>query len=157
VALGAEAARIGLISMILLVVTAAFPAPPREAIGPALLFFAGGLLLTLFAIAAWPLQRYRPERSALAQLCRGLAANARKRDDASQAPPMTQALTDVENLLHGSYRSRGTAMEAFRVVAELIERIRLELLALGNLDEHSGDSRLKATLARLREYSARAL
>ena len=157
VALGTEAGRIGLISMILLVVTAAFPLPPGEAIGPALLFFGGGLLLMLFAIAAWPLQRYRPERIALAQLCRGLALDARRRGDNSRAPPMTQAVTDVENLLHGSYRSRGAAMEAFRVLAELIERVRLELLALGNLDEHCAHAELKATLQRLREYAARAL
>jgi len=157
VALGTEAGRIGLISMILLVITAAFPEPPRAAIGPSLLFFGGGLLLTLFAIAAWPLQRYRPERFALAQLCRGLALDARRSADNSQAPPMTQALTDVENLLHGSYRSRGAAMEAFRVLAEVIERIRLELLALGNLDEHCDDGQLRSTLQRLREYAARGL
>src|SRR5450755_309723 len=42
VALGPEAGRIGLTSMILLVVTASDPRPPAEAIGPALLFFAGG-------------------------------------------------------------------------------------------------------------------
>ncbi len=157
VALGTDAGRIGLISIILLVVTAAYPRAPAEAIGPAILFFGGGLLLTLFALAAWPLQRYRPERTALAQLCRGLAASARRRDDASQAPPVTQALTDVENLLHGAYRARGAAMEAFRVVAELIERIRLELLALGGLEERANDSELRSTLPRLREYAARAL
>jgi len=157
VALGVEAGRIGLISMILLVVTAAFPSSPREAIGPSLLFFGGGLLLTLFAIAAWPLQRYRPERTALARLCRGLAVDARSRGDASRAPPMTLAVGEVEDALHGSYRSRGAAMEAFRVLAELVERIRLELLALGNLDEHCSDSGLKATLQRLREYAARVL
>ena len=150
VALSPEAARIGLTSMILLVVTAAEPRNAAAAIGPALLIFAGGVLLTLFAIAAWPLQRYIPERTALANLCRGLAASARRPDDAAQAPPATQALTDVENFLHASYRARGVAMDAFRVVAELIERIRLELLALGA----SGDD---ATIARLREYAARAL
>ena len=150
VALSPEAARIGLTSMILLVVTAAEPRNAADAIGPALLIFAGGVLLTLFAIAAWPLQRYIPERTALANLCRGLAASARRPDDAAQAPPATQALTDVENFLHGSYRARGVAMDAFRVLAELIERIRLELLALGA----SGDD---ATIARLREYAARAL
>ena len=157
VALGPEPGRIGLISMILLVVTAAFPGAPQTALGPALLFFSGGLLLTLFALAAWPLRRYNPERAALAQLCRGLAASARTRDDTTQAPPMTQAVTDVENLLHGSYRSRGVALEVFRVLAELVERIRLELLALGNLDEHELHGELKATLPRLREYAARGL
>jgi uncharacterized membrane protein YccC len=128
-----------------------------DAIGPTILLFGGGLLLTLFAVAAWPLQRYRPERTAIAQLCRGLATSTRGHDDSGQAPPVTQALTDVENLLHGTYRARGAAMEVFRVLAELIERIRLELLALGGLEERVSDDELKATLRRLREYAARAL
>jgi len=157
VALGPEAGRIGLTSMILLVITASDPRPAAEAVGPALLFFGGGLLLLLFSIAAWPLQRYRPERAALGQLCRQLAASARRPDDPAQPPPVSQALTDVENLLHGLYRARGTAMEAFRVVAEIIERIRLELLALGGLQERMEDKALVATLGRLREYAARTL
>src|SRR5678816_3660492 len=81
------------------------------------------MLQMLFSIAAWPLQRYRPERTALAQLCRELAASARRRDDSSQPPPVTQALNDIENVLHGAFRARGAAMEAFRVLAEIIERI----------------------------------
>jgi len=157
VALGPEAGRIGLTSMILVVITASDPRAPADAIGPALLFFGGGLLQMLFSIAAWPLQRYRPERSALAQLCRQLAASARKRDDSSQPPPVTQALNDIENLLHGAFRARGAAMEAFRVLAEIIERIRLELLALGGLHERIEDAELNVTLSRLREYAARAL
>lgn len=157
VALGTDAGRIGLISMIVLVVTAAYPRAPAAAVGPAILFFSGGLLLTGFAVAAWPLQRYRPERAALAKFCRGLAASARRRDDSGQAPPVTQTLTDVENLLHGAYRARGAAMETFRVLAELIERIRLELLALGGLQERVHAGELKATLPRLREYAARTL
>ncbi len=157
VALGTDAGRIGLTSMILLVVTSADPRSPGEAIGPALLLFGGGALLTLFAVAAWPWQRYRPERTALAQLCRQLAASARQHDDSSQPPPVTQSLIDVENLLHGAFRARGTAMESFRVLAELIERIRLELSALGGIDERLGAGELKATLPRLREYAARTL
>ena len=157
VALGPDAGRIGLTSMILLVVTAADPRAPAQAIGPALLLFGGGALLTLFALAAWPWQRYRPERSALAQLCRDLAASVRRRVDSAQAPPVTQALTDVEKLLHGSYRARGAAMDALRVLAELIERIRLETLALDGIGERTRNTELAATLARLREYAARAL
>ncbi|HSE11473.1 MAG TPA: FUSC family protein, partial [Rudaea sp.] len=114
-------------------------------------------LLMLFSIAAWPLQRYRPERTALAQLCRQLAASARRREDSSQPPPVTQALNDIESLLHGAFRARGAAMEAFRVLAEIIERIRLELLALGGLHERIDRAELAATLSRLREYAARAL
>ncbi|MBS0570220.1 MAG: FUSC family protein [Proteobacteria bacterium] len=156
VALGPDAGRLGLISMILLVVTSADPRTPAEAAGPALLIFAGGVLLMLFAIAAWPWQRYRPERTALAQTCRQLAASARRHDDPAQAPPVTQALTDVENLLHGRDRARGVAMDAFRVLAELIERIRLELLALGNASANV-DATKRATIERLREYAARSL
>jgi uncharacterized membrane protein YccC len=174
VALGPEAGRIGLTSMILLVITASEPRALADAVGPALLFFGGGVLLMLFSIAAWPLQRYRPERTALAQLCRQLAVSARRRDDSSQPPPVTQALNDIESLLHGAFRARGAAMEAFRVLAEIIERIRLELLALGGLHERIGGgeeqprdregkvpsaeaTELDATVSRLREYAARAL
>jgi uncharacterized membrane protein YccC len=157
VALGPDAGRIGLTSMILLVVTAADPHPFDEAVARALLIGSGGLLLMLFSIAAWPLQRYRPERFALAQLCRELAGSARRKDDSSMPPPVTQALTDVENLLHGVYRARGAAMEALRILAEVIERTRLELLAIGALDERTDDTQIKSTLKRLREYAARTL
>jgi len=157
VALGPEVGRIGLTSMILLVITASEPRTPADAIGPALLFFFGGVLLLLFSIAAWPLQRYRPERTALAQLCRQLAASARRSEDSAHAPPVTQALTEIENLLHGAFRARGAAMEAFRVLAEIVERIRLELLAIGGLHERIADPQMLATLARLREYAARSL
>ena len=157
VALGRNAGRTGLTSMILLVITASDPRSPADAIGAALLIFAGGVLQMLLSIAAWPLQRYRPERTALAPLCRQLAASARRHDDPAQAPPVTQALLDVENLLHGTHRARGTTMETFRVLAGIVERIRLELLALGGLTNDRPTEALKATLARLREYAARTL
>ena len=157
VALGPEVGRIGLTSMILFVITAASPRAPADAVGPSLLFLSGGLLLTAFSLAAWPLQRYRPERYALARLCRDLAASARRNDDPTQPPPVTQALTDVENLLHGEYRARGAGMEALRVLAEVIERTRLELLALGGLNERTENAEINSTLKRLREYAARTL
>ncbi len=157
VALGPDIGRIGLTSMILFVITAASPRAPADAVGPSLLFLSGGLLLTAFSIAAWPLQRYRPERYALAQLCRDLAASARRNDDPAQPPPVTQALTDVENLLHGEYRARGAGMEALRVLAEVIERTRLELLALSGLHERTDNADINSTLKRLREYAARTL
>ena len=157
VALGPNAGRAGLTSMILLVVTAATPRDVGGSLGAGALIVAGGLLQMLFAIAAWPLQRYRPERQALADLCRQLAGSARERADHAQAPPVTQALLDVENLLHGSHRARGDVMETFRVLAGLIERIRRELLALGDLEAMIDDAGASATLARLREYAARTL
>jgi uncharacterized membrane protein YccC len=156
VALGPDAGRVGLISMILLLVTSADPRLPADAMGPALLIAAGGILLMLLAIAAWPLQRYRPERTGLAALCRQLAASARRHDDPGQALPASQPLADLETLLHGRDRARGDAMDALRVLGELLERIRLELLALGSAGEMA-DATTCAAIERLREYTARAL
>ncbi|MGH8184437.1 MAG: FUSC family membrane protein, partial [Rhodanobacteraceae bacterium] len=65
VAIDAHVTRVGLTSLILLVIMGAEPHVAREAWPAAVLIFAGGVLQTLFAIAAWPLQRYRPERLAL--------------------------------------------------------------------------------------------
>ena len=134
VALGPNAGRAGLTSMILLVVTAASPRSPATALAAALLIFAGGVLQMMLAVAAWPLQRYRPERQALAALCVQLATSARAPTDHAQAPPVTEALLDVESLLHGEHRARGEIMETFRVLAGIVERIRRELIALGDLD-----------------------
>lgn len=157
VALGTDAGRAGLTSMILLVIMAAHPRDPGGALAASSLILAGGVLQTLFAIAAWPLQRYRPERSAIAEICRQLATSARSSTEQTHAPPVTQALLDVEALLHGTHRARGTIMETFRVLAELVERIRLELLALGDLNGTLGKGELKTTLGRVLEYAARAL
>src|SRR5690606_18283021 len=82
---------------------------------------------------AWPLQRYRPERFALATVLRQLSDVARTRPDAAQPPPVSTAAMDALQTLHGEYRSRGRAMQSFRVIAELCERVRVDLLALGDL------------------------
>ena len=157
VALGVDAGRAGLTSMILLVIMSAGTRTPAAAAGAALLIFAGGALQTIFAIAAWPLQQYRPERHALAEVCRQLAAVARSSAEQTQAPPVTQALIDVESLLHGAHRARGDVMDTFRVLAELVERIRLELIALGDLGHALATGDAKATLERTLEYAARVL
>ncbi|HEU4664618.1 MAG TPA: FUSC family protein [Dokdonella sp.] len=157
VALGPDAARAGLTSMLLLVITAAQPRALDGALAAGGLIVGGGVLQTLFAIAAWPLQRYRPERHALAEICRQLAASARRTPDRAQAPPVTQALIDVEHMLHGAHRARGEIMETFRVLAELVERIRLELLALVDLRIDLADHDASATLGRTLEYAARTL
>jgi len=157
VALGPNAGRAGLTSMILLVVTAATPRSLGEALDAALLICAGGILQMLLAIAAWPLQRYGPERHALAVLCTQLASNARQPTDHAQAPPVTQSLIDVESLLYGAHRARGEVMETFRVLAGIVERIRRELLALGDLDAMIDDADARATIGRLRQYAARTL
>lgn len=132
VAIDAHVTRVGLTSLILLVIMGAEPRAVPEAWPAAALIFAGGVLQTLFAIAAWPLQRYRPERLALAQSFRGLATFARASVTQASAVELPPSLNDLQALLFGEGRARGRAVEAFRVLAELAERIRLELFAVAH-------------------------
>lgn len=156
VAVDAHLTRVGLTSLILLVVLGAEPQTVTHAIPVGLLIFAGGLLQTLFAVAAWPLQRYRPERLALAQGFRGLADFARIDDDdvTTALPP---SLNDLQALLFGAGRARGRAVEAFRVLAELSERIRLELFALASQQAACEQPEMRAILASARSAAAEVL
>jgi uncharacterized membrane protein YccC len=131
---GVDIARVGMTSMILLVITAATPTTLDHALIGAALIFAGGLLLALFSVAAWPLQRYGPERHALATVYRGLASLAReKRQNDEDVPALTEAMTTLQQTLLGRHHASGRAMEAFAVLLELAERLRLELVAMTEL------------------------
>jgi uncharacterized membrane protein YccC len=134
VVFGTDTARVGMTSMILLVITASTPTSLTGALSGAALIFSGGLLLTLFSLAAWPWQRYLPERHALATVYAGLAVLARQqtRED-TDVPALTDAMTILQQTLLGRHRAHGRAMEAFGVLLELAERIRLELTAMSEL------------------------
>src|SRR3546814_17071670 len=47
---------------------------------------------------------------------------------------------DALETLHGEYRSRGRAMQSFRIIAELCERVRIDLIALGDLYVRNEDA-----------------
>ena len=151
VVFGDAAGRVGLAAMILLVITAAEPAPSVSlALESAALIACGGLLLTLFSIAAWPLQLYHPEREALAAVYRGLAVLARQRPVDSGAPvALTEGMTTLQHTLLGPHRARGPVTDSFGVLLELAERIRLELTALTSVDpdETIGESMRGAAAA----------
>lgn len=153
---GPNIARVGMVSMILLVIAAAEPV--ANAFNAAALILGGGLLQLLLAIIAWPLQRYRPERQALAKLFRELAALARHRPQDGDAPPVTDTLTELQHILLGRH-ARGRAMEAFVVLLELAERIRLELLIMADTGTRQGGTRerLDLCIARVLQGIAKAL
>ena len=136
VVFGDAAGRVGMAAMILLVITAAHPAADAwTALQSAALIGGGGLLLTLFSIAAWPLQRYGPEREALAAVYHGLAALARQRHvDSGAAPALSDGMTALQHTLLGPHRARGPVTDSFGVLLELAERTRLELTALTGSD-----------------------
>ncbi|SEI41247.1 FUSC family protein [Frateuria terrea] len=156
---GTDLARVGMTSMILLVVTAASPTSLGPAAAGAALIFAGGLLMMLFSVAAWPLHRYRPERQALAVVYRGLATLARQRaQDDEDEPALSGAMTTLQQTLLGRYHARGRAMEAFGVMLELAERIRLELTALADGSSgHAVPLRFRVGVARVLDHIAEAL
>ena len=134
VVFGPDTARAGMTSMILLVVTAASPTSPTAAWESAVLIFGGGLLLAVFSLAGWPLQRYWPERQSLVEVYRGLAELAQEsRREETDVPALSEAMTSAQQTLLGRHRAHGRAMEAFGVLLELAERIRLELTAMAEL------------------------
>ena len=134
VVFGVDTARVGMTSMILLVITASTPTSLAGALSGAALIFCGGLLLTLFSLAAWPWQRYWPERHALSTVYAGLATLAAQQShDDADVPALTEAMTTLQKTLLGRHRAHGRAMEAFGVLLELAERIRLELTAMAEL------------------------
>lgn len=157
VALGPDAARAGLTAMILLVITTAQPRVLDGAAAVAVLVLAGGVLQTLFAIAAWPLQRYGPERQALARMCRTLADSARSQGHANHPPPATDQLIALDNLLHGAHRARAEIMQTLRVLAELLERARREIVTLIDLHGLLADAQARASLSRTLDHAARIL
>ncbi|HET7663197.1 MAG TPA: FUSC family protein [Rhodanobacteraceae bacterium] len=126
---GPHMTRVGMTSMILLVVATSTPLPWQQALQAAGLILAGGVLQASFSIAAWPLRRYLPERQALAAVYRDLAQLARQQSPDTDAPPVTDSLTELQHTLLGHSHARGRAMEAFYALMELAERIRLELMA----------------------------
>lgn len=134
---GPNIARVGMTSMILLAVTSAAPLPWPQALNASGLILAGGLLQALFSIAAWPLQRYRPERFALASVYRDLGRQARQQPDRDDAPPVAETLTYLQQTLLGRVHAHRRAMESFHILLELAERMRLEWMALA---EESTDS-----------------
>ncbi|KRG70625.1 FUSC family protein [Pseudoxanthomonas dokdonensis] len=157
VALGPIAARVGLTSIIMFLICAHMQLPASRALPVALLIASGGLLQMLMAVAAWPLQRYRPERFAMADLLQQLALTARTRPEGSAPSPSLQAAQDTLVMLHGEHRASGMAVDAFRIMAQVCERLRIDLLSLIDVHERLSDNRARETIELLLKQSALVL
>lgn len=157
VAVSPQAARVGLISVVVLLVLGDEPQSAAGALQTALLIFSGGALQALFAIAAWPLKRYLPERLAVAQALRALASAARQPLGPDGPVPLPPSLNDLQRMLFGSGHARGRAVEALRVLAELAERMRIELLALAELQSALAPAAAADVLQATRSAAARVL
>jgi uncharacterized membrane protein YccC len=148
VALGTEAADLGTVSLVTLVVFAAQSLQPRAAAISGLLALGGGLLQTTLALALWPVRRYDPERRELSALYHDLAQAAASSIHASEAPPVTAQMLKAQKALATLGRDRSIESERYRSLLAQAERIRLCLMVLTRLRarigrEEGGDANVK--------------
>ena len=133
VALSTAAADLGALSLVVLVVFAAYPMSPEKAAVSGLLAIGGGVLQTLLAVAFWPLRRYQPERRALADLYLELSGAAASPVQATEAPPASEQSTQAQNSLAALDRDHSIEAERYRLLLSQAERTRLSLMALARL------------------------
>src|SRR5215471_10017188 len=133
VALGTTAADVGVISTVVLVVYAAQPLDPRQALQAAGLALCGGLLQILLSVALWPVRRYEPERRALGALYAELARIATHPSEATSAPLGTREIVEAHEVLASLATETSPAAVAFRSLVLQAERIRLGLVTLARL------------------------
>jgi len=133
VSLGTTAADVGVISTVMLVVYAAQPLTPRQAVSSALLALGGGLLQTGLSVVLWPVQRYDPERRTLGELFLALAKAARQPVEAAKAPAATAESLQAQNTLAGLSRDENVEAIRYRSLLNQAERIRLRVTVLSRL------------------------
>jgi uncharacterized membrane protein YccC len=133
VAVGTTAADLGVISLVTLMIYAAQPLIPQQAIISSGLALGGGLLQTVLSVALWPVQRYEPERRALATFFLELASAAEQPLSATSAPPATIHSAQAQEALSGLDNETGVEAVRYRALLSQAERIRLTLLMLSRL------------------------
>src|SRR2546430_2887583 len=133
VAAGTTAADLAVISLVTLLIYAAQPLTAQQALISSALALGGGLLQTALSVALWQVQRYEPERRALANFFLELARAAEQPLSATSAPPVTAHSTQAQEAL--SSLDSETSIEAvrYRALLSQAERIRLSLLMLSRL------------------------
>lgn len=145
-ALGGAAPDLGVVSLVTLLIYAAQPLTPRQAVISGVLALLGGLLQTALSIALWPVRRYDPERRALASFYLELANRAAEPLNAMSAPLASIHSEEAQQALLGLARDPGPDSLRYRALLNQGERVRLSLLML---------SRLRARMEReRRDYPA---
>jgi uncharacterized membrane protein YccC len=140
VALGQTAAFQGMTGALALLLAAYYSGGLDDSLERAALTMAGGLLQTGLALAVWPLQPYRPERAAVANAYRALAAfvdavrGGALSDD--EVPKLTAKLGKARVLLDdaiGRAVATTPAGESFRTLVLEADRAYPEVVALEHL------------------------
>jgi uncharacterized membrane protein YccC len=153
VAVGQTHSDIGAITLVTLIVFSASPAPFARALSSGLLALGGGVLQTALSLALWPVQRYRPESLAVANLYRELAGGASAGAPATESPPATEAITAARQALAGLAGDRSIEAERYLALFGQAERIRLSLLVLWRLRTRMARDPARASEAALLDQS----
>ncbi|HZL56009.1 MAG TPA: FUSC family protein, partial [Bryobacteraceae bacterium] len=109
----------------------------------------------------WPWRRYEPERRIVASLYRALADVARTPGSPSNAPPLSDQISDAHDALASLGSDHGLEAERLMLLLNQAERIRLSILSLGRLTRRIGRAghghETVAVLTRIREATGEAL
>ena len=155
VALGPAITRVGLTAIIVLLI-ATSRAGQTAALPATLLILSGGVLQSLLAVMAWPLNRYRPQRHALADAYAALAAAARRRPALHDMPPLSDTINQLQAMLLVQNAPRSRAQESFSILTSEFDLVRLQLIALEDYQQTlPGDE--AAVVKQLRRATARVL
>jgi uncharacterized membrane protein YccC len=138
VVLGERAGNLGTTTLVTLVVFAARPLGPVEALESGLLAAAGGFLQTLLSIAFWPVHRYEPERRIIGALYSALAKVAESPAGNDASPPAANRFAESDTSLATLGDDQSLEAERFIFLLSEAERIRLALLTLRRLRKRIG-------------------
>jgi uncharacterized membrane protein YccC len=133
IALGTRAGDLGVVVLVTLVVFAAHPLPPVEAVESGLVALGGGLLQMLLSIVLWPVKPYEPERKIIAELYQAIARIANETAGTSSAPPVSRQISDAQEALASLAGDHSVQAERHVFLLNQAERIRLSLINLAQL------------------------
>lgn len=157
VALGTTAGDVGVISTVVLVIYAAQPLTPSQALQAAGLALCGGGLQILLSVALWPVRRYEPERRSLATLYRELARIATHPSEATAAPLGTHEIAQAQDALSNLATDMSLAALRHRSLLSQAERIRLSLVTLARLRHRlTRENAFHPAIATLDQYRGNA-
>ena len=147
VAVSQAATDLGVVTLVTLIVFSAQPMDPHHALSAGLLALVGGLFQTLLSVALWPVQKFEPERRALANLFEELSRAAASPAAATEAPPASAQASDAHNTLAALGAIHTVEADRYRSLLNQAERMRLSLLTL---------SRLRVRIGREEEHAEAA-
>lgn len=123
VALGTSAGDLGVISLVTLLIYAAQPLTSHQAMISGVLALGGGLFQAALSVGLWPVQRYEPERRALATFFSQLADVAEAPMQATETPAASLESDAAQTALSSLEQDTSIAAVRYRSLLNQAERI----------------------------------